>query len=159
MPSSTDREQHLEQIARIASERGLYVVAAESLTSGQIAGALGAGPSASDWFAGGVVAYTPEVKKRVLGVGDGPVVTRECAEQMATGLLELSGADVAVSATGVGGPEPSEGEPPGTAYVTVATTRGPVTTHRLELDGEPEEVLSQTVDAVIELLAEVLRTD
>jgi nicotinamide-nucleotide amidase len=159
MPSSTDREEQLEEIARIAGERGLYVVAAESLTSGQIAGALGAAPSASEWFAGGVVAYTQEVKKRLLGVGDGPVVTQECAEQMATGLLELSGADVAVSATGVGGPEPSEGEPPGTAYVTVATTEGPATTERLELDGDPEEVLGQTVDAVVALLLEVLREE
>jgi nicotinamide-nucleotide amidase len=157
MPSSADRDELIEEIAGLASERGLYVMAAESLTSGQIAGALGAGPSASDWFAGGVVAYTPEVKQRVLGVRPGPVVTQECAEQMATGLLELSGADVSVSATGVGGPEPSEGEPPGTAYVTVATTEGPATTKRLELDGDPEAVLSQTVDAVVELLAEVLR--
>jgi nicotinamide-nucleotide amidase len=157
MPSSTDREELLEEISRLASERGLYVVAAESLTSGQIAGALGAAPNASDWFAGGVVAYTPEVKQRVLGVRPGPVVTQECAEQMATGLLELSGADIAVSATGVGGPEPSEGEPPGTAYVTVATTQGPATTERLELDGDPEGVLRQTVDAVVELLAEALR--
>ena len=157
MPSSSDREELIEEIAGLASERGLWVMAAESLTSGQIAAALGAGPSASEWFAGGVVAYTPEVKQRVLGIRPGPVVTPEVAEQMATGLLELSGADVSVSATGVGGPEPSEGEPPGTAYVTVATTDGPATTRRLEMEGEPDEVLSQTVDAVVELLAEVLR--
>ena len=157
MPSSADRDQLLEEIARLAPERGWTVATAESLTSGNVATALGAAPQASDWFVGAVIAYSLQVKHRALGVPEGPVVTAECAEQMATGLLELTGAHVAVSTTGVGGPEPSEGEPPGTAYVTVANQDGPIATRRLELEGEPEDVLTQTVDEVIGMLAEVLR--
>ena len=155
MRSSTDST---EQIARLAQKRDVRVATAESLTSGQVATSLGAGPDASEWFAGGVIAYSMAVKQRVLGVREGPVVTAECAEQMATGLLELTGADVAVSTTGVGGPEPSEGEPPGTAYVCVATSDG-ATTRRLELEGDPEEVLEQTVEAALALVVEVLGQD
>lgn len=64
---------------------------AESLTSGSIAGRLGAAEAASDWFCGGVVAYASSVKYKVLGVDPGPVVTAPCARQMAQGVCDLTG--------------------------------------------------------------------
>lgn len=59
---------------------------------------------------------------------------------MAVGALRVLGADVAVGATGVGGPEPSEGCPAGTVFVAVATARG----HRVReyhFDGDPPQVV------------------
>ena len=50
----------------------------------------------------------------MLGVESGPVVTEAAALQMARGVARLFGADVALSVTGVGGPDPEEGKPPGT---------------------------------------------
>jgi len=148
-------EQLVESIAQRAVDNGLRVVTAESLTSGSIAGRLGAGPDAADWFGGGVVAYQEPVKFNLLDVDEGPVVTRSCAEQMASGALRLFQADVAVSATGVGGPGPSEGKPAGTVFMTVMTSEK-ATTHELHLDGEPEEILAQTCDKAIEMLAELI---
>ena len=49
-----------------------------------------------------------------LGVDPGPVVTALAARQMAGGVARLLGADVAISVTGVGGPDEEEGQPPGT---------------------------------------------
>ncbi|WP_454157443.1 CinA family protein [Microbacterium lacticum] len=54
-------------LSDIARRRRLRVAVAESLTSGALASAVGAGEGASTWFCGGVVAYLPEVKERVLG--------------------------------------------------------------------------------------------
>jgi nicotinamide-nucleotide amidase len=156
MPSSSSRDEQVEKVAKAADERDLQIATAESLTCGAIASALGAGPNASSWLAGGIVAYSVQVKQKVLGVPEGPVVTAACAEQMARGALEATGADVAVSATGVGGPDPEEGEPPGTTYLAVATTSMAPQTRELRLDGDPEEVLRQTVDHALEMLAEVL---
>lgn len=152
MTNDTDR---VERIADLAAKRQLRVVTSESLTSGTVATRLGAGPNASDWFGGGIVAYQSRVKFDVLGVEEGPVVTRECARQMATGARRLLLADVAVSCTGVGGPEPSEGKPPGTVFVAVATGDG-VTVRDLSLDGSPQEVLDQTASHCLSLLEEVL---
>jgi nicotinamide-nucleotide amidase len=151
----TQSEDSVTEIAQTAQRDSLRVVTSESLTSGNLAARLGAGPDAATWFAGGVVAYHEAVKQGVLGVADGPVVTRACAEQMAHGARRLLGADVAVSTTGVGGPDPSEGKPPGTVFISVATERE-ATTRELHLDGPPEEVLRQTCDAAVELLAEVV---
>jgi nicotinamide-nucleotide amidase len=148
-------ESDVDLIARRAVEQGLRVVTSESLTSGNIATRLGAGPDAASWFGGGVVAYQERVKFDLLGVKEGPVVTQECAEQMARGAVRLFDADVAVSATGVGGPGPSEGKPAGTVFLSVVTAKE-VTSRELHLDGSPEEILEQTCEVAIALLADAV---
>jgi len=152
----TDREHVVKDLADLAQDRGLSLVTSESLTSGAIASALGQGPSAADWFAGGVVAYQEPVKFEVLGVPEGPVVSETCAAQMARGARDLLRADACVSVTGVGGPDPSEGEPPGTVWMAVATADDLVT-RKVHLDGDPADVVEQTVDVALELMLEVLR--
>jgi nicotinamide-nucleotide amidase len=151
----TDADR-VKRIADLAGAQGVTLATAESLTCGTLAKELGAGPNAADWFRGAVVAYQEPVKFDVLGVREGPVVTAECAEQMARGVRRLLGADVAISATGVGGPEPSEGKPAGTVFVAVATPAG-VTTRELSIDGDPDDVLTQTVSTGLALLEETLR--
>jgi len=144
-------EVALDAIAGSLRERGLIVGVAESLTCGLLAAALGKGPHARDWLAGGVVAYTPEVKQAVLGVSRGPVVTARCAEEMARGAASVLGADIAVSTTGVGGPEPEEGHPSGTVYIGWSRhDRAGSERHRF--DGPPEAVLDQTVGAALGVL-------
>jgi len=139
----------IDDIARTAADRGLWVATAESLTSGLLASRVGAGAGASEWFAGGVVAYRTAVKERVLGLAPGTdPCSATCAEQLAAGVLDLLDADIAVSTTGVGGPDPEDGHAPGTVFIGWATREG--TGHRLlQLPGEPEEVLEATVDAAL----------
>jgi nicotinamide-nucleotide amidase len=151
----TDSQDLVEDIATAAAKESLRIVTAESLTSGNVAATLGKGPDAATWFGGGIVAYHESVKFGVLGVDEGPVVTATCAEQMARGAMRLLGADVAVSTTGVGGPDPSEGKPAGTVFLTVATNEDAVT-REYHFDGPPEDVLEQTCAAAVELVAEVL---
>ena len=152
MTSDTAR---VERIAELAAKREWRVVTSESLTSGAVATRLGAGPNAANWFGGGIVAYQEPVKFDVLGVEEGPVVTPACAEQMASGARRLLGAEVAVSCTGVGGPDPSEGKPAGTVIIAVATAEE-VVVRELALEGSPEEVLDQTASKCIALIEEVL---
>jgi nicotinamide-nucleotide amidase len=151
----TSEDRLVEVISRVARDEGLRVVTAESLTSGGIATRLGAGPHTADWFGGALVAYQEQVKFDVLGVDEGPVVTEAAAEQMAQGALDLFGADVAVSATGVGGPDPAEGKPAGTVFISVTTAGGSIN-RELHFDGGPEQVLEQTGAAAIALLAEAV---
>ena len=98
-------------------ERGLTVAVAESVTGGYLAGRLTAVPGASREFRGGVVAYDPEVKFGLLGVRRGPVVNDGTAAAMAVGVRKLLGADVGLGLTGVAGPDPLEGHPPGTVHM------------------------------------------
>lgn len=143
-----------ESIGELATARKVAIAVAESLTSGSITMCLGAATNAQQWFRGGVTAYTPETKVKVLGVSPGPVVTAQCATEMAQGVSRLTGATISVSVTGVGGPEPAEGKPAGTVFIAVWDgTTAHVEEHHFA--GAPETVLEQTVLHALTLLRQV----
>lgn len=129
---------------------GLTVAVAESLTCGRIASEIGAIPRASDWFLGGVIAYDNEVKFGVLGVTRGPVVSRQCAAEMAEGVARLTGADLALAVTGVGGPAHAEDQPPGTVFIA-ASLHGRTIVEQRHFPGDLEGVLDATVDRALDL--------
>ncbi|GAA1823882.1 CinA family protein [Agromyces salentinus] len=148
-------QERAEAVAGAAKDTGARVAVAESLTSGRIASELGRATDASDWFLGGVVAYDTGVKQQVLGVSPGPVVSARCAIEMAVGVQRLCRADVSVSVTGVGGPGSEEGEPEGTVFLGWATADG-TGSERHRFDGDPSEVVEQTVAAALRVLVERL---
>ncbi|MGI8536904.1 MAG: CinA family protein [Mycobacteriales bacterium] len=108
-----------EQLAELLQQRGWRIATAESVTAGNVVELAAQAPQASSWLLGGLVAYATDVKERPLGVEPGPVVNAETAAQMASGVAALLGAEVAVATTGVGGPDPEEGQPAGTVWVGV----------------------------------------
>lgn len=148
---STDAAQIAERIARRAAAAPVRIAAAESLTSGAIASALGAAPQASQWFAGSIVAYASDVKHNLLGVGAGPVVCRSAAEEMALGARRLLAADIAVAVTGAGGPDPQDDQAPGTVFIAVVTTAGSRVVER-HFDGDPAQVVHDTVREALTLV-------
>jgi nicotinamide-nucleotide amidase len=115
-------------------QRGLRLVSAESCTGGLIATVLSEAPGAAEHFEGGFVVYTPAQKCAALSVPRGLIdeegtVTRKVALAMAEGALGASTADIAVSVTGVAGPEPDEkGNPVGLVYFGCAR-RGAASFH------------------------------
>jgi nicotinamide-nucleotide amidase len=126
-------------VGALLLERGLNLATAESLTGGLIAARLVSVPGASKWFKGSVVAYDSEVKYSVLNVPRGPVVSADAAAAMASGVASALGASVGVGITGVAGPDPQEGQPPGTVFAGVAIGSA-VTTSALQLPGDRERV-------------------
>jgi nicotinamide-nucleotide amidase len=75
---------------------------------------------------------------------------------MAHGAARLLDADAVVSTTGAGGPDPEEGEPPGTVFVAVVV-RGHETCVRLDLEGDPEQVLRDARSSALRILRESMR--
>ncbi|MGW5728513.1 CinA family protein [Nocardia beijingensis] len=153
MPQADD---YAHELAELAKQLEITVAVAESLTSGRLSATLGAAPDSSAWFRGGLVAYSTEVKRSVLGVPDVPVVSRPAAEAMATGVRDLLKAVVAVAVTGAGGPDPQDGQPPGSVWFAIATEHDVRAWHH-QFDGEPKDVLDQTVDRASESLLDTVR--
>jgi nicotinamide-nucleotide amidase len=152
VPSTND--SLVEKLATDLQSVGQRVAVAESLTCGRVVSALGAGPDAVDWLAGAVVAYAPDVKFDVLGVEPGPVITAACARQLAAGVANLLRADIGIGITGCGGPDPEEGQPPGTVFM--ATSRCDQIDERTFLfTGPPDRVLDQAVTEALRLLDEI----
>ncbi|MFI6166504.1 CinA family protein [Nocardia sp. NPDC051052] len=139
------------KLAELAKRDGLTIAVAESLTAGNLAATLGAAPDSAQWFRGGVVAYSTMVKYRVLDVPDVPVVSEAAARAMAESVRALMDTDIAVATTGVGGPDPQDGEPAGSVWFAVATRAGVDAEHR-HYDGEPEEVVARSVRHAVGML-------
>lgn len=148
-------DESAKRVAVAALRSGRTVAVAESLTCGNLASALGAAPESAEWLRGAVVAYSAQVKRQVLGVPEVPVVSETAARAMAAGVRSLLGADIAVAVTGVGGPEPQDGEPSGSVWLAVDSDDGQWARHE-QFDGEPESVLRRTIDTALAMVLEAL---
>ena len=139
--------------------QGRTLVTAESLTGGGIGAVLTAVPGASAVFQGGIISYTDEVKREVLGVPRAYLqtfgaVSAPVAEAMAVGARDLLHADMAVSVTGLAGPDGDAfGNPVGTVFIGYADANS---TRVLEFhfQGDREEVRDQTIDAALQIILE-----
>lgn len=138
-------------MGRMLVERGLTVAVAESLTGGLVASRMVAIPGASDWFRGGVVAYASDVKRTLLGVPEGPVVSEAAAMAMADGIRQLLGAHVGLSTTGVAGPTDQDGQPPGTVWLGLAIGDD-VDAIRIRLPGDRDRVRQMAVISLVDRL-------
>jgi PncC family amidohydrolase len=114
-----------ELIGLLLRHRGATVVTAESCTGGLIGNLLTNVSGSSDYFLGGVIAYSNEVKRNVLGVREETLATlgavsAETAIEMAHGARRLLGADYVLSVTGIAGPAGGTAEKPvGLVYIAM----------------------------------------
>lgn len=114
----------------LLKEKGLTLGTAESCTGGLVAKRMTDLPGSSAVFKGGVVSYTNEVKAGVLGVpqvmlDEFGAVSAQVARAMAQGARRVLGCDLAVSLTGVAGPDPDDrNNPVGLIYVALDTPEG-----------------------------------
>lgn len=148
----TETQDAARAVAESVKPHGFTVAVAESVTAGHVAAALAAAPEASEWFSGSVVAYRTQTKRDVLGVTSQKIVSRDCARQMAEGVLRATGSDVAVATTGVGGPDPEEGRPAGTVIIC-AGSPDDLRVFEHEFAGSPEHIVHEaTLQALRHLL-------
>ena len=141
----------------IAKLQGKTLVTAESLTGGGIGAALTAVPGASAVYKGGIISYTDSVKNKTLGVpremlAECGAVSAPVAKAMAMGAREVLEADVAVSVTGLAGPDGDDfGNPVGTVFIGYCDETVSVVRHFI-FPGNRETVRSQTIRAALELV-------
>ena len=134
---SVGGEEMQEVIVRLLGERKETLATAESCTGGKISNLITNVPGASAVFLAGLVTYANEAKMKVLGVDEGLLethgaVSREVAAAMAEGCLGRSGADHAISVTGIAGPGGgSEEKPVGTVFVGLKSAGEPVFVRKL----------------------------
>jgi len=156
------RELAAEVLGRLA-EAGHTLATAESLTGGLVAAALTDVPGASSAFRGGVVAYATELKAEALGVdvavlkAHGPVYA-PVAAAMAEGVRKRLQATIGVATTGVAGPDPQNGYPPGTVHIAVSLADDTVV-RTIALVGNRDEIRRLTVERVLGLLLGRLREE
>jgi len=139
--------------------QGKTLVTAESCTGGGIGAAITAVSGSSKVYKGGIISYSNEIKAQQLHV-PADVLRREgavsgaVAEAMAAGAREVLAADVAVSVTGLAGPDGDEfGNPVGTVFIGYADQRVNLSKKYL-FSGNREEIRQAAIKAALELILE-----
>jgi nicotinamide-nucleotide amidase len=137
-------------VGRALRSRGYTLAIAESCTGGLVGHMITREPGASDFLLLDAVTYANSAKTQLLGVGEDVLrghgaVSGEVAAAMAEGVRRVSGADVALSLTGIAGPSGgTEDKPVGTVYIAVASPKGTIVKHRL-LASFGDRVMIQTL--------------
>jgi nicotinamide-nucleotide amidase len=121
-----DEESPGGSIGKMLAENGWTVSTAESCTGGAIARLFTENPGSSDYFKGSVVAYSNEIKIKILGISEDMLmkhgaVSREVVEAMALNACKLMNTDFAIATSGIAGPGGGTAEKPvGTVWIAVA---------------------------------------
>lgn len=118
-----------ERVITALQEADRTIAVAESLTGGAVSSRLTDVPGAAAVLRGGVVAYATELKAQLLDVDPALLASEgavhpQVAREMADGVRTRLGADIGAATTGVAGPAPQDGRPPGTLHVAVAWDGG-----------------------------------
>jgi nicotinamide-nucleotide amidase len=157
---ATCEEDTLESVVgELLRGAGATLTAAESCTGGLFAQRITSVPGSSDYFLGGAVTYSNELKIRLVGVpplllAEHGAVSEPVARAMAEGVRRALGSDYGVGITGVAGPGGgSEEKPVGTVHIAVAGPGdGEVHHRKLRLPGDRERVRRFSAQLALEML-------
>lgn len=148
----------VSELSDIYRDKGLTIATAESCTGGMVAACLTDLAGSSAVFLMGAVTYSNAAKRTMLGVSqmtlvEHGAVSEAVASEMAQGARERSGADVAVSITGIAGPGGSEHKPEGRVCFGLATANG-TTTETVEFGALGRDTVRRAArDRALALLA------
>jgi len=137
---AVDDETMESAVLDACGARGWSLGIAESLTGGLVGARLANVPGASHTFRGSIACYATQVKRDLLGVTADKVVGEEAAVQMADGALRALGCEVALSLTGVAGPDDQDGEPVGTVWFGIALPGHATQAVSARLPGDRERI-------------------
>jgi nicotinamide-nucleotide amidase len=149
-----------EQVAALLG--GRLVAVAESCTGGLMAARLTERAGSSEYFAGGIVAYSNEAKVEVVGVEPGLIerfgaVSTQVAEALAAGAIKRFGADFGIGVTGIAGPGGgTEEKPVGLVCFSVAGPDGTRITRSVRLPGGRADIRDRSTTVAMHLLRRLL---
>ena len=140
-------------------EKGVLISFAESCTGGLIASAITDIAGASEIFLGSAVTYSNSAKENILGVRSETLkkygaVSEECAKEMAAGSKKIYGSEIAMSVTGIAGPDGGSAEKPvGTVWFGFAS-KSENYAFVCHFDGNREDIRNKTVEKVLSTILE-----
>jgi PncC family amidohydrolase len=157
------RQELLEIIKKVHGllrERGLSLSVAESCTGGLLSHYLTMLQGSSSFFKAGIICYSDEIKKKILGVSPEiiqthGVVSEQMAREMAVRVHSLTKTDYSISTTGNLGPDVLEGKEKGLVYIAVCK-EGRAISRELKLNGDRQTNNEEAVLSALRLLIEFI---
>jgi PncC family amidohydrolase len=148
-------------LAEVLTQRHLHVAVAESCTGGIIGAELTDIPGSSNYFSGGIIAYTNIIKEHLLHVpaeilASHGAVSAETVEYMVQGVTDIFGTECGIAVSGIAGPGGGTAEKPvGTVYIGIAAPKG-IYSYRCNFIGDRAVVRKKTAAASLQRLLELL---
>jgi PncC family amidohydrolase len=152
-----------KKLQALFEQKGITLSTAESCTGGLISHYITSVAGSSAYFRGGIVSYSEELKKRVLGVSPETislhgVVSEETAREMAQKALDLTRSDYSISSTGNLGPDVLENKEKGLVYIA-ASGKGKNVSRTLNLRDDREVNKENAVFEALRLLLEFVEEE
>lgn len=154
----------LEDTGNLLRKKGWTISATESCTGGLISAYLTSIPGSSDYFKGGIIAYSNEVKTHILSVSPQTIekfgaVSEETVGEMARGVKKLLKTEVGISCSGIAGPGGgTEKKPVGTVALGVDIPKK-IITNIVHLEGDRNNIRKLSVIRVLEILKNLLEEE
>ena len=162
IPSEQELRDLAEQLGDCFKARGVKLASAESCTGGWLAKIITDIPGSSEWFTGSVVCYSNESKQSLLGVSEHALrefgaVSGETVLELADGLFARTDADVAVTVSGIAGPDGGSDEKPvGLVWLSWGKRGKSVFARPFNFDGDREAVRKQSIEQALNCLLDLL---
>ncbi len=144
-------------IGRLIADKNKTIAVAESCTGGSLAYAFTSNSGASEYFKGGIVAYSNKIKEQMLGVNSNTLnkfgaVSNQTATEMAQGVIKLMDADYSIATTGIAGPSGgTKQKPVGTVCIAVAD-KNRVIVKEYQFNREREHNIERTIQTALHML-------
>jgi nicotinamide-nucleotide amidase len=161
-PSEQELRELAEQLGDCLKAKGMKLASAESCTGGWLAKIITDIPGSSVWFTGSVVCYSNESKQSLLGVEENTLnefgaVSGETVLELSDGLFSHTDADVAVSVSGIAGPDGgSDDKPVGLVWLSWGKRGKSVFANPFNFAGDREEVRKQSIAQALNCLLDLL---
>ena len=152
-----------ERIVEVCTAHGIKISTAESCTGGMVSAAITSVSGSSSVIELGVCSYSNRIKRDIMGVSEQTLdefseYSTQCAEEMAKGALKLSGADFAVSTSGVAGPSGgTDTNPVGTVYISVCGKARTVTEKHVFDDRGRDYIRAVATEKALYMLLEIIK--
>ncbi len=147
-----------EETGARLKERGLTLSLAESCTGGLLSKLITDIPGSSEYYAGGVITYSNDLKQRLLGVKASTLetfgaVSPETATEMADGTLRNLATDIAIAITGIAGPTGGTTEKPvGLVFIALASKDRETIVNEFRFSGTRSEIREEAATAALDML-------
>ena len=152
-----------KKLGTLLLQRRLTLAVAESCTGGMIGAAITRVPGSSAYFKGGIIAYSNEIKEKVLGVPEGLLETKgavsaEVAEAMAEGAIKLCGSSCGIAVSGIAGPDGGSADKPvGLVFIGICL-REQVRSFEFRFTGDREEIRKEATKAGLRKMVELIES-
>jgi PncC family amidohydrolase len=153
--------EEAKKIGALLTARRLTIAVAESCTGGMIGAAISDVPGSSAWFKGGIIAYSNEIKEKVLGVSPELLklkgaVSREVSIAMAQGGAKVCAASCCIAVSGIAGPDGGSAEKPvGLVWIGICL-KDKVQSYKYNFAGDRERVRKEATKAGLEKMIDIM---